>query len=447
MRIVVIGAGGVGRHLATTVDPHASVVVIDRDQKALDATEETVDALTLRGDGTHRQTLREAEVPKADLVVAVTNHDTINLAAAALASDMGARRAIARIDDPGFYATMAPYERNVLGIHAVLCASRLVGSSLLRMLTGRYCRDTASLAGGMLHGAIVSVPEDSPAIGQAPSRLRVAGNDCVRAIYRGTRLRSISDVTAIAAGDDVIMIGDPGAVARVVHFVHKRDRARAVLVGGGEIGTLLARALSDFERDVRLVEIDRARCEVIAAELPNVRVIHGDGTNLALLRDERIGLCGSLCAVTHSDEVNLMASLLGKELGVHATLALVHRPGYAPVYDHLGIDGTTSAHEVLAAALRSLLPGKRIVERWSLDPTPFEVVQVRAPVLKSGRVTGRDLPIPAGGLLLGVHGGDGERLRTDRPLEGHEHLIVGLRTAQVSELETALARIERKGGV
>lgn len=446
MRIVVIGAGAVGRHLATSVDPDASVVVVDRDDSQLQIAEESLDALTLRGDGTHRRTLEAAEVARADLVVAVTDNDTVNLTAAALASTMGARRTIARVDDPGFYATDAPFEREVLGIHAVLCASRLVGSALLRMLTGRYCRITHALEGGMLHGVVVTVPEDSPAIGQAPGRLRVGGTGCVRAVYRGARLRSVSDVTEVAAGDDLILIGRPATVARSVHFIHKRDRARALLVGGGEIGTLLASAMSAYERDVRIIELDRQRCEVVAADLPTVRVIHGDGTNLTLLRDERVGLCGSLCAVTHSDEVNLMASLLGKELGVGSTLALVHRPGYAPVYDHLGIDGTTSAHECLAAALRSLTPGRRIIERWRIEPTPFEVVEVRAPKL-TGRIRARDLPIPAGALLLGVHAGDGGALRSEAPLNGGEHLLIGLRSAQVNELDSALNRLERKGGV
>ncbi|MBL4683554.1 MAG: NAD-binding protein, partial [Nannocystaceae bacterium] len=136
MKIVIIGGGGVGRYLATALTEDAEVVVIDRDPANLAEVEDSVDALTLRGDATHRATLRQAEVHKADLVVAVTGSDTVNVAAAALAADMGALRSVARVDDPGFYETKAAHESQVLGIHAVLCASRLVAAELLRMLTG-----------------------------------------------------------------------------------------------------------------------------------------------------------------------------------------------------------------------------------------------------------------------------------------------------------------------
>jgi trk system potassium uptake protein TrkA len=446
MRIVLIGGGGVGRHLAASLGEDAEVVVIDPNAESLAEIEEGVDALTLRGDGTHRGSLRQAEVHRADLVVAVTGSDTVNVAAAALATDMGARRSVARVDDPGFYDTPAAYERDVLGIHALLCASRLVSGELLRMLTGGDCRDSFSLAGGALHGAVVDVPAESPALGQVPNKLRTAGTDAVRAVVRGTRVRAVAEVGEVEAGDALLVVGRPVSVARVVRYVHERDAARAVLVGGGDIGSQLARFLSDFERDVRVVENDRNRCEELAAILPDVRVIHGDGTNLPLLRDERIGMCASLCAVTKSDEVNLMASLLGRELGVRRTLSLVHRPGYAPVYDHLGIHGTTSAHEVLTQVLRWLLPDRMVVGSAQISGSDHEVVEVRVPAPGRKRVGARDLPLPPGALLLGVLRGHDEIGRADDELGGHEHLLLVIRGGQRRELERAMSRLAKENG-
>ena len=443
MRIVLIGGGGVGRHLAASVSDDAEVIVIDPDADALAEVEEGVDALTLKGDGTHRGSLRQAEVQRADLVVAVTGSDTINVAAAALATDMGARRSVARVDDPGFYDTPAAYERDVLGIHALLCASRLVSGELLRMLTGGDCRDSFSLAGGALHGVVVDVPPESPALGQVPNKMKTPGTEAVRAVVRGTRVRGVSEVGEVEAGDALLVVGLPVAVARVVRYVHERDAARAVLIGGGDIGSQLARFLSDFERDVRVVENDRARCEELAALLPDVRVIHGDGTNLALLRDERIGMSASLCAVTKSDEINLMASLLGRELGVRRTLALVHRPGYAPVYDHLGIHGTTSAHEVLSRVLRWLLPDRMIVGSAELAGNDYELVEVRVPPLGRKRVGARDLPLPPAALLLGVLRGHDEIGRADEDLSGDEHLLLVIRGGQRRELERAMSKLAK----
>lgn len=444
MRIVVIGGGGVGRHLAASVSHDAEVIVIDPDPEALAHVEEGVDALTLRGDGTHRQSLRQAEVHRADLVVAVTGSDTANVAAAALATDMGARRSVARVDDPGFYETPAAYERNVLGIHALLCASRLVSGELLRMLIGGDCRDTFSLAGGALHGVVVEVPAESPALGQAPGKLRTPGAESVRAIVRGTRVRGVTEVGEVEAGDALLALGAPVEVARVVRYVHERSSTRPVLIGGGDIGWQLSRFLSAFENDVRVIEHDRARCEALAADLPGVRVIHGDGTNLALLRDERIGMSGSLCAVTKSDEVNLMASLLGRELGVRRTLALVHRPGYAPVYDHLGIHGTASAHEVLSRVLRWLMPDRVVVGRADISGGDHELLEMRVPPLGRKHLTARDLPLPPGALLLGVVRGGQQLENTQDDLEGDEHVICVIRAGQRRELERALGRLAKE---
>ncbi len=441
MRIVVIGGGGVGQHLASAVAPGAAVIVVDPNPEALAEVEERVDALTLCGNGTHRDTLRKAEVHKADLVVAVSDNDTANITAAALASGLGARRSVARVDDPGFYDTTAAYERSVLGVHAVLCASRLVSGELLRMLTGRDCRHTFALAGGALHGAIVEVGEGSPALAQAPQRLATAGSEVVRAVVRGGRVRAAAEVTSLGEGDALLMVGNPIDVARVVRYVRDQQASRAVLIGGGEIGSQLAASMSRFENDVRLLEQDRARCETLAATLPDVRVIHGDGTNLSLLRDERIGLCGSMCAVTQSDEVNLMASLLGQELGVKRTLALVHRPGYAQVYDHLGIHGTTSAHEVLASVLRWMLPGRRIVTRAGLPGTDDEVIEARVPPIDGRRLTPRDLPLPVGSVLLGTRRPDGTSARSDDDLVGGEHVVVAMRSGQGRELERAFEKL------
>lgn len=446
MKIVIIGGGGVGKHLASSLMAEAEVIVVDVDPSALAEIEEGVDALTLAGDGTHRATLRAAEVRKADMVVAVTGSDTVNVTAAALAVEMGAGRSVARVDDPGFYETAAAFERDVLGVAALLSASRLVSGELLRMLTGRDCTSTFSLAGGALHGALVLVPDDSPAIGSSPLKLRTEGSQAVRGVLRGTKLRPAAEVVEVEAGDSLLLMGPPISVARVVRFVHERHAARAVLIGGGDIGGQLGASLSQFERDVRIIEQDRGRAEELAALLPDIRVVHGDGTNLALLRDQRIGDFGSMCAVTRSDEVNLMASLLGRELGVRRTFALVHRPGYASVYDHLGIHGTTSAHEVLARVVHWLLPDRRILAQHRVPGTDHALLEVRVPRPGRRHITVRDLPLPPGTIVLGARREEHELAGADEEVHGGEHVFLAVRTGHVRDLERALSRLAGGGG-
>jgi trk system potassium uptake protein TrkA len=445
MRVVILGAGEVGRHLARFLSSEAEVVIIDRDADALSVAEEELDVLTMSGDVTHRRVLEQAEAQRADLCVSVTGHDAVNVAAAVLAKAVGAARVVARVDDPGFYRAQDGVEKNVAGIDACVCASRLIGGELLRLVTSIDCSFSVSLVGGAIHVAMVEIDDSSPAKGRSPNDLRSKGAAFVRGVVRGATVRAGVEVSALDAGDRIIIVGDPVAVAEMAQGMRQHEGGRAMLMGGGDVGLQLARTLGTLTRDVRVVESERQRCEELAKLVPNVTVLHGDSTNLAFLRDERVGLADLVLAVTGSDEINLMASLLCRELGARHTFALAHRPGYAAVYSHLGIEGTTSAHEVLARTLQWLLPRRSIVASAVLPGLDWELLEVRVPSQLRRSLSVQDLPLGAAAVPIGVMAAATPSLspRVTGRLEGGEHIVVIAPKGAAQGIERALRRIER----
>ncbi len=446
MRTLIAGAGDVGRFIAERLSQRGEVIILDNDEHALARAEEQLDALTLLGDATHRAVLRRAEVHRADVFVAVTRDDATNLAAAALAESLGADRTIARVDDPGFYDVESGIERKVLGADALVCASRLLGAELLRRIIETEARFVASFAGGEVQVAGVEVHDRSPLIGQPAASLRDKEGGMAFGVIRNGVLEAVAEIHAVEVGDILLSAGETKRVGRATWQINGLKPGRIVVVGGGQNGRQLAADLAELEFDVRLVDTERSVCERLARDLPRVSILHGDGTQLSFLQSERIEAAQAFVSVTRNDEINLMASLMARQLGVPAAFALAHRSGYAGVYDELGISGTTSSHEVLGRAVDWLLPGRRIVARHRVPGTNYEAAEFRLTGLIGERASlrARDLPVSVDSHRLGiVRGGDLVRDGAETFRRGDHVLIVGP-SESLGRFETALDRLARE---
>jgi trk system potassium uptake protein len=443
MRIVIIGAGEVGRHLGRSLQHEAELILIDIDPRELAEAEEGLDALTLVGDGTHRSVLRRAEVGRADLVIAVTPDDSTNLVTAALAADLGAARTVARVDDPAFYDTDRGIEVGVLGIEAVLCASRLVGVELLRMLAAIRAQQVLPCAAGLVQIASHVIGGDSPLLARSRARA-TSWPEPIRAIVRAGQLRAVAEIEHAEQGDVALMAAGPLVLLELLHHLTPASGSlRSTIVGGGDVGVQLASLLGPRDLLDRLIERERPRCWALAEQLHDVQVLHGDGTNIAFLREEQVGRADALLAVTGSDEANLMTSLLAHELGVDHVFALVHRPGYAGVYSHLGVSGTVSPHETIAQVIHSLLPRGTIVARHSLDELAVDVVELR---FATEGLRLADIPLPPGTIPLAIAGREVRAPRPRSTLALDDVLVVALPGGRVATLERNLRRLRGKFG-
>jgi len=293
----------------------------------------------LQGHGASRKVLEEAGCADADLVVTVTDDDQVNLVGALIARDLGARRTIARVQAAHNSAPGWGIQRGLLGLDVAINPRVLVAEEMARIARSHGALDVLGLVGERVELVAVELPGDSRVLHKPLAQLNLPAQTLVAAVVRDRELFVPGGADVLLPGDRCWLMGRAGKLEPVQDlFCGGREAARVAVVGGGVIGTLLARSLAHSGIDCLLMERDRQRAEQLAADLADTVVLHGDGTDAALLEEEHVAEHDLFCAVTELDEVNLMAALMAKRLGVPRTVSLVHRPDYLDIYRNLGID-------------------------------------------------------------------------------------------------------------
>lgn len=444
MRCVILGSGEVGVHLARVLAAAGmEIVLVDRDPSALAAAEERIDALTMVGDATHWSVLERARVVGAGLVVAVTGADEVNLVAAGLAAQLGAPRAVARADASGLYRSAAAIETAVLGVPFVLCASRLLSHELLRMLRARSASYVGDFAAHSVRVCVVELDDESAAIGQEAAGLKHAAAEHTAAVIRDGVLRPLVEITRLELGDRLLLVGPPDAVAESQYkLLDVYRKHRVVLIGGGDVGAQLARELSHTARHVQIIERDPNRCRALSEQIPGATVIEGDGTSIALLRDQQVDRADAVLATTKSDDANLMASLLARDLGVPNTFAIVHRHGYADVYAHLGVSGTVGPHDAIANMVSSLLPRDGVLQTQKLPDCSHELVEYQLDATISSAVTLASLVLPPGCVLLALaRNHTFEPIKPRMSLRPYDHVVIAQPLHASREVRKRIAQL------
>jgi trk system potassium uptake protein TrkA len=453
MKVTIAGAGEVGRYLAGLLSRRGDdVVLLDRRQASLALAEDELDVQTLAGDIAFRSVLARAEVPRSDAFIAVTGSDDANMLAAALARTMGASIAVARVDQPDFYQVGGGVECGVLGVDYVLCTTRLACADLLTCIARTQATFAHSFAAGRVQVGLWPVAHGQLASSVVPAELPMVEGAVLGGVLRDGFFRRPEEIPHPEEGDLLLMAGDPEAVgASATKLVGRRGRERHMVVGGSELGALVAGVLASRGLRVDLIDRDPARCRELAAELPRVEVLLGDATDLGFMKDIRFDECEGVVAVTHQEEVNLLTAMLVRQIesssvrgSPHAWVS-VHRPGYADICRRLGIEGTTSSFEVLSRAILEAIAAPGIVASEALPGSAWAVVDVRLPpALVSGLVVA-DLPLPGGAQLLSVaRGTDALTPLPERELAGSDNLVLACPTRETAALAGALRGLARR---
>ncbi len=444
MYVVVVGMGQVGRHVVRELehDGH-DVVAIDNDPLNLEAVEEAEDVGTLLGFGSSPRVLREAETNKADLLVAVTDNDEVNLVAARAAKDLGARRAIARVQGEQYSSSKQGIHYGLLGIDVVLNPRILIAQEIAKIARSRGAIEVLGLAGNRVEMIQVELPASSKMLHKTLANLSLPDQTLVAAVVREGELFVPGGADVLLAGDRVYLLGHAGRMEAVEDiFGGGRQASRVCVVGGGVIGGALARILAKSDVEVMLMERDRKKAEHLAEELADVTVIHGDGTDLRLLEEEAAGSFDIFAAVTGDDEVNLMAGLLAKRVGVGRTISTAKRPDYAEIYRQLGIDTVLSPRTVASENVLRYVRQAEVQSLTLLEHGQAEVIELLART--GSRIVGtplRRLNLPRGALLGCIVSGSEVRVPsgTDQ-IEPGDIVVVVARAAA----RPALERLFRK---
>ena len=446
MQVLIIGAGEVGFHTALRLSREGhKVVVVDRDPEAVRAVTEQMDVQTLVGSGSSPRVLRQAEVEAAELLVAVTDSDEVNLQACRFARLLAPYlTTVARIRSQDYLDFLEEVGSRELDVDTAINPERELAAQVMQFVTVPAASSVADFAGGKVKLLGLKVPAASPLVGRSLAELRSGGGPpfLVAAIERGGRVLIPRGGDLILPDDLAYVVAREDVIDRVVdHFGLQGSRVRdLVVVGGGAIGRMVAEQAAQRGIKVRMIEKDPERCQALADQLENVMVLHGDGTDLALLEEENVGATDVFCAVTDDEEDNVLIALLGKKMGARRTIARVAHMGYVPLVSSLGLDLVVSPRfAAVGAILRHLRRGK-VLTVAALQDEDAEVIEVEAQA--TSRLVGRPLAevdMPAGALVAAVvHQGEVIVPGGGTVVQPGDHLVIFLLRKVLRKVEKLL---------
>ncbi len=362
MYIVIAGGGGVGGELARALSKAHEVTVLDHNPRAKDRLE-SLDVRVVVGGATDPDALREAGAERADLFIAVTDSDEVNLLASLLAKGLGAKMAFCFVGKGGYVEVLTdPRTADILGtrIDRVIWVQRALAQEIVELILVPEAVDTERLAGGRLRFVEYKVAPGGPYAHRLLADLPWPGNVLVVGVVREGRFLSFAHPEfpelILEPGDKLLFVTTPAAFGELeACFTTGRGVRRAMVIGGGNVGYMVARELLARKLEVVIVEPKRERCEWLAEALPRARVIQGDGTDLELLEQEDVAFMDVVVAVTDNDEKNLLASLLAKQLGIPRVITRVTRSETRRLFERVGIDVPLFPRQVAVRAVLNWL--------------------------------------------------------------------------------------------
>ena len=363
MKIVIIGDGKVGYKLAEhlSVDNY-DVVLIDNNEEKLKEAINNLDINCFAGDGVSVEVQAEAGVPEADLVIACTSTDELNMLSCLVAKRLGAKHTIARVRNPLYYHQIDLLKED-LHLSMVINPEFAVANEIARNLIFPDASKVETFVKGRLELVEVPVREGSPIIGyklaEIYSKFQIKILIC--AIQRGSEVFIPDGEFVIEEGDKLHIAATHREIEQFFSRLgNRKRRVRNVLIcGGGRVGFYLAKKLCSMGMDVKIIEQSQERCEDLCEELPKVTVIHGDATDHDLLLEEGVREADALVALTGVDEENIIMGLFAKKQGVQKIVAKVNEDSRAQMVEGLGIDSIVSSKNATVDAIFSYVRARQ----------------------------------------------------------------------------------------
>lgn len=394
-----------GFHLARALSGagHA-VTVIELDPARRDRVDERLDVATVLGNGAYPPTLEAASVADCELFLAVSSNDEANLAAALLAKHLGAGRTVVRVGSAEEVIAHRQVVEQVFRIDLLLSTQLLTTTQVLNHIRGHSTVAVEYLAGGKVQLRKVHIDEDSPLTHRPLRDTEMPADSLVVALFRGDELIIPAGDDRAQAGDDVLLLGRTETIGAAERAVTHRPAVlgSVVIAGGGDTAVAVAQALAPLDIRVRIIERDRERCRELAALFPDFEVLHGDATDVTLMRAERIGAAGTFVALSGHDESNLLACLLAQELGVAEQLALVQRVEERRLWERLGLERILSPRALAYERIKEYIESDYSANIVSLQHGAAQVLERRlADASPAAGVTLAEISPPRG-LIVGA---------------------------------------------
>lgn len=435
MNIIILGAGQVGSTVAESLVSEANdITVVDLDGEKLKLLQDRLDLRTLVGNASHPSILEQAGIVDADMLLAVTQSDEVNMVACKLAASMyNTPTKIARIRSADYLAHPEIFNADNFCVDFSICPEQILTDYIHKLIEFPEALQVLEFADGKVSLVAVRAFEGGPLVGRPLSYMHTHLphiDTRVAAIFRQDRSILPQGDTVIEAGDEIFFIAATENIRTVMQEMRRMDKPakRVMIMGGGNIGRRLALALEQ-EYQVKIVEHNKKACERLASELSHTLVLHGDCTDENLLLSEHIQDVDVFCALTNDDENNIMSSLLAKNGGARKVISLINRSAYVGLVQGGKIDIALSPAQVTIGSLLAYVRHGDVAAVHSLRRGAAEALELIAHGdRQSSKVVGRrideiDLPQGAtigaivrnGVVIMGHH---------DRLIEPDDHVIL-----------------------
>ncbi|WP_455197008.1 Trk system potassium transporter TrkA [Kaarinaea lacus] len=435
MKIIVLGAGQVGSSVAEVLAKEANdITIVDTDGKKLQELQDRLDIRTVQGQAAHPEVLGRAGGEDADMIIAVTNQDEINMVACQVAYTLfHTPTKIARVRGVEYLSHPQLFTQEALPIDVLISPEQLVTDYVQRLIEYPGALQVLDFADGRVQLVAVRAYYGGPLVGHELKTLRdhMPGIDTrVAAIFRRGQPIIPEGDTIIEADDEVFFIAAKRHIRVVMKELRRLDRPvkRVIIAGGGNIGTRLAKAL-EHNYQVKLIDHNPERSKAISEQLDRTIVLFGDAADEELLMEENIEHTDVFCAVTNDDEANILSAMLAKRLGARKVMALINRAAYVGLVQSGIIDIAISPQQATIGSLLAHVRRGDVTAVHSLRRGAAEAIEAVAHGdVNSSRVVGRaieDIVLPPG-TTIGAIVRDKEVIiaHHDTVIESDDHVIL-----------------------
>jgi len=409
LKIIILGAGQVGASVAESLASEANdITVVDTSPEYLQLLRDRLDLRTVAGNAASPSVLQEAGADDADLLIAVTQSDQTNLCACRIARTLfNLPTRIARLRSSDYAEHPELLDDNNFAVDYSICPEQIVTDYIRKLIAFPEALQVLNFADGMVSLIGIKALQGSPLVGRPLKNLKrnlPQAEVRIAAIYRNGEPMTPQGNTVIAAGDEVFCLADTAHIRRVMRELRNEDRPirRVMIAGGGNIGLRLARSIEN-DLQVKVVESDPRRADLIARELGKALVLRGDATDENLLENENIDEMDMFLALTNDEEDNIMSASLAKRMGARRTLSLINRRSYVDLVQGGPIDIAISPAQTSIGSLLAHVRRGDVVAVHSLRRGAAEALEIIAHGdAKSSKVVGRalqDISLPTGATI------------------------------------------------
>jgi len=418
MKVIIVGVGEVGYHLAKNLSNEAKdVIIIDHDEEKISLVEETLDVQAFLGNGSSPAVLKEAGIEDADILVAVTDSDEVNMIACLIASSQTIiPKRIARIRNVEYIKNSKILSKDYLDLDLAINPEEEVVKNIIRLIEYPGAVDFVEFAHGQVLLIGLKLDEISYGVGKAVKDLSELRNYLknnnkvlIVAISRDNRIIIPKGDTIIKKGDILYVMMEAGIAKDIISFFTKREERvkRVIVAGDSNISSFLANELDSMPIQSKLLCPNPDRCAKCSEVLDKVLVIQGDITDSAIMRDENIQDVDLFIAVSENESNNILSSLLAKRMGAKKVIALVNRIYYIPLVTTLGVDIAVSPHLAAISSILHFIRRGKVLSVAALKEGEAEVIETVA--LETSDIVNKpikDIKFPKDAIIGAVVRGD-----------------------------------------